>query len=1066
MAIRIRAYNFDAVALAGCVMIFVFVKNVLSLHPNMITIQQPMKKLFCFCILLCASLTIHAQLTEIYSSRDAAFAEGVALYQQGQFAASERTLQHYLHQRGDLLYREQASFYVLANAFELRHKNTDKALQQYLKAYTYTPYASEINFMLGTLQVEKEKYKQALKTYNAVKVNELFRLHEADYFFYKGYAHLQLQDIRSAATQFTKLRTLRSKYDLQARYYYAFCQYTLQDYGKALPEFLAIEHTAQYKNIVPYYIIQIYYAQGQYDEVYERAEYLLSNNPQNENNGELHRMMGEIYYQDGRYKKAIEHLNEYQKLFTEQKRQLVRNDVYLLGMSYYQIGDWQNAIKYLNMVKKEDDAISESTCYHTGNAYIKLGQYEQAKMAYAAAMRYKLTPQVREEAMYNYALASYQSSTALGESITAFTDFLNEYPNSKYQTQAYELLCDVFMSSKNYKAALEALDKIAQPTPKMLDTKQYLRYQMGTDAFVQGKYAPASNYFTAVIDNEPSSSTYKTESYFWLGECYYKQGNFAAAQGAYEQYLAQNNVRQSENYPLINYSLGYTHFAQKQYTAAQNYFQNFVRTLNAEHRTLDLQADALNRIGDCQFNARQFAEAERTYAKVIDLGGKGVDYAMFQRGYALGLLKRYSDKVDVLNTLVKQYPKSDYADDAIYEIARAQIQQNKEKDAIRTYDRLLTSYPNSTLARKAVLEKAMLYYNMKDYDKAIENYKVVVKKYPGSEEAYAALDGLETSYVETNRVSEYLAYTKSLGRINMTINSQEDSLTYIAAERQYMLENYPSAVAGLSKYISQYCDGGRYCTLAHYYIANSHYFLGHKQEAMEAYQALYAITGNPYMEEACMRVAEIAYDLQDYQTSLTYFENLQNIASTTDHLNTARLGVLRCSYFLNNHESTIRIANLIIEDPASSATVIMEAQYNLGKAYVALQQWNEAISALTPVAAEVRTANGAEAKYLIAEAYYNLQDIDKAEAEIMSFAGMNTQHQYWLAKSFILLADIYVARGDDFQAKQYLLSLQANYKAQDDIQDIITARLAAIAEREQPSQTTNEEDSNDNEENL
>ncbi len=1012
-----------------------------------------MKRLMLLCATFAISLAAAAQLSQIYATRDAAFAEGVELYQQGQYAASERLLLQYTAQKGSLTYQEQADFYLLANAFELRHKETQKQLQAYLKKYTYTPYASEVNFMLATLQVEREKYKQALKTYGKVKVNELFRPHEADYYFYKGYAHLQMQELKAASSQFLKLRSLQSKYDVQARYYYAICQYKMQDYGKSLPDFLAIEHTSQYKNIVPYYIIQIYYAQGQYDEVYERAEYLLSNNPKNENNGELHRMMGEIYYQDGRYTKAIEHLTEYQKAFTAQKRELVRNDIYLLGMSYYQTGDWQNAVKYLNMVKKENDALSESACYHTGNAYVQLKQYEQAKMAYAAAMRYNITPQVREEAMYNYALAAYQSSTALGESITAFTAFLEEYPTSKYQTQVYELLCDVFVTSKNYHAALEALDKIAKPTAKMLDTKQYLRYQIATDAFVQGKIPQAIEYFDAVIANSPKASEYKTEAYFWLGESYYKQGKYPQAQHAYEQCLAQSNVTKNENYSHINYSLGYTHFAQKQYSNAQKAFQAFINTPNATENQ-SLYADALNRIGDCQFYARNFAAAENTYRKVVNLGTTGVDYATFQQGYALGLLKKYTEKINVLNTLVKKYPKSNYADDAIYEIARAYIQQDKENNAIQTYDQLLATYPNSNLARKAALEKAMLYYNMKDYDKAIDSYKVVVKKYPGSEEAYQALDGLETAYVETDRVSDYLAYTKSLGRINMKIDNQEDSLTYVAAERQYMLENYQSAVAGFGKYISQYCEGGRYCTLARYYFANSHYFLGHKKEAMEAYQSLYAITGNPYMEEACMRVAEIAYDQKDYTIALTYFENLQAIASTTDNLNVARLGVLRCCYFLDKHESTVKVAKQIIEDPESSAAVVDEARYNLGKAYTALKQYQEAIQTLTPIATEVRTANGAEAKYLIAEAYFNLQDIDKAEAEIMSFASMNTQHQYWLAKSFILLADIYVARNDDFQAKQYLLSLQANYKVKDDIQEAIVQRLDAIAQREHSTDTT------------
>ncbi len=1025
-----------------------------------------MKRQLITFLILCCLQSGFAQYSAIYHNLDAAYAEGVAFYQQGQYAASLRVLQTYVRPASVQTYEEEALFYIAANVFELRHKDARQRLQAYLKEHPYTPYASEVHFMIGTLQIERGKYKQALKAYNKVRIKELFRPHEAEYFFHKGYAYLQQQDLQLAASQFAELKKRQSPYALQAQYYYAICQYKQQDYGKALPDFLAIEHTAQYKQIAPYYIIQIYYAQGQYDEVYERAEYLLKNNPKNENNGEVHRILGEIYYQEGKYEQAIEHLLAYEQLFSAQKRELVRNDLYLLGMSYYQMGDYANAITYLNKVEKANDVLTESTCFHMGNAQVQMKQYAAAKLSYAAAMRYNLTPQIREEAMYNYALTTYQSSTALGESVTAFTDFLSEYPQSAHTTAAYELLADVFMASKNYKAALEALDNIQQPTDKMLSTKQYLRYQMATDAFLQGKINQALPYFLAVIEHEKATSAYKTESYYWVGECYYKQGKYPEAQKAFEQYIAQANVKQSVNHELINYALGYTQFAQKHYPNAQQYFSLFVDAQNPQATSHpDLYADALNRLGDCAFNARLFAEAERIYAQVIALNHTGVDYATFQRGYALGLLKQYEEKITVLRTLIKHAPKSDYADDALYEIARAYIQQENESKAITTYDEFLKAYPHSALARKAALEKAMLYYNMHEYDKAIAGYKTVIKDYPGSEEAYAALDGLETTYVETNRVNDYLAYTKTLGRINMKIDSQEDSLTFVAAERQYMLENYTSAVAGLGKYISQYCDGGRYCAQARYYFANSHYILGNKQEALEAFQALYAITGNPYMEEACTRVAEIAYDLKDYPTALTYFENLQNIASSADNLNMARLGVLRCSYFLNNHESTIRIANNIIADPASSPSVIAEAQYNCAKAHIALQQFDGAISHLEAVAKETRTAQGAEAKYLLCEMYYNLKDIDKAEAEIMSFASMNTQHQYWLAKSFILLADIYLLRNDDFQAKQYLLSLQANYKVQDDIQDIIAQRLALIEEKEKTAENTNEEEQ-DNEEDF
>lgn len=76
----------------------------------------------------------------------------------------------------------------------------------------------------------------------------------------------------------------------------------------------------------------------------------------------------------------------------------------------------------------------------------------------------------------------------------------------------------------------------------------------------------------------------------------------------------------------------------------------------------------------------------------------------------------------------------------------------------------------------------------------------------------------------------------------------------------------------------------------------------------------------------------------------------------------------------------------------------------------------------------------------------------------MSFASMKTQHQYWLAKSMILLADINVQRGELFQAKQYLLSLQSNYKVQDDIQQLVADKLQVIEQMEQQTPIVEEEE--------
>ena len=62
----------------------------------------------------------------------------------------------------------------------------------------------------------------------------------------------------------------------------------------------------------------------------------------------------------------------------------------------------------------------------------------------------------------------------------------------------------------------------------------------------------------------------------------------------------------------------------------------------------------------------------------------------------------------------------------------------------------------------------------------------------------------------------------------------------------------------------------------------------------------------------------------------------------------------------------------------------------------------------------------------------------------MSYIEHGTPHKYWLARGFIPLADIYIRQGDDFQARQYLTSLQNNYIGDDDIAGMIENRLCKL----------------------
>jgi tetratricopeptide (TPR) repeat protein len=169
---------------------------------------------------------------------------------------------------------------------------------------------------------------------------------------------------------------------------------------------------------------------------------------------------------------------------------------------------------------------------------------------------------------------------------------------------------------------------------------------------------------------------------------------------------------------------------------------------------------------------------------------------------------------------------------------------------------------------------------------------------------------------------------------------------------------------------------------------------------------------------------------------------------------------LRCSQALGLHQNAIDIADQILSDTPVSDETKTEALYGRATALMALKQYAKAQPDLKILAAETRTAQGAQAKYLLAQSYFELHDLDAAEAQIMEFTQMNTQQQYWLARALVLLSDIYRERGELFQARQYLLVLQQNYTAKDDIQTLLADRFAQLDQLEQPveMEETDEED--------
>jgi TolA-binding protein len=191
-------------------------------------------------------------------------------------------------------------------------------------------------------------------------------------------------------------------------------------------------------------------------------------------------------------------------------------------------------------------------------------------------------------------------------------------------------------------------------------------------------------------------------------------------------------------------------------------------------------------------------------------------------------------------------------------------------------------------------------------------------------------------------------------------------------------------------------------------------------------------------------LAEIKYNEKKYEEALSYYSQLEPISSSRNTVVSARIGMLRCQYFLEKSKEAIATADELIQMNSLEPGIIQEARYYRAKSHLNENKPALAKADLVSLSSESQTLIGAESRFMLAELYFNQGSLGESEKIIQQFIQEGTPYSYWLARSFILLSDIHVKNKNYFQARQYLQSLKENYHADDEITATIESRLKAI----------------------
>ena len=924
--------------------------------------------------------------------------------------------------------------------YELRTENSMELMEDYLKQYPDSRHANRIEAMMASIYFEEGKYQEAIALYRSCNLDALADKERDEAALKLATSYLKVGNLEEAKVWFTLVKEVSRSHQADAVYNLGYIDYVEGRYDAALKAFTSLQTDDEYDALVPYYIGEIYLLRGEYQKADEVASDYLRHFAGHKDEAEMMRIQGEARYGMKDYLAAVSSLEGYVNAVASPQRKAL----YELGMGYYHTGAYLKATEMLGRTTLVQDALAQNANLHMGLAYLQLKERNQARMAFEQASIGNYDKAVKEQALYNYALCIHETSySPFAESVTVFERFLNEFPNSRYRERVNDYLVETYMNTRSYDAALKSIAKISKPGPRIMEAKQKILFRLGTQAFANARFAEALQYFNRSLEVGQYNPSVKADAYYWRGEANYRLGNYKNAGQDLRRYLDLANDKRSQEYALALYNLGYTDFKQKNYSSALNWFNRFVAGGANDNR--QVLADAYNRMGDCNFYARKFDDARRSYDKAEQIDPSLGDYSLFQEGFVKGLQRDYAGKIQTLNQLITNYPQSQYIDDALYEQGRAFVQLEDNANAIERFQLLVKNFPQSNMARRAANEVGLLYYQDDKYPEAIAAYKNVINNYPGSEEARLAQRDLKSIYIDLNKVDEYADFASTIpGGANFDVN-ERDSLTYVAAERVYMRGEMAEARNSFVKYLQTFPEGA-FSLNANYYIGLIDYNGRNYESATAHLNKVLEYPDNKYSEEAMMMSAEMAYLAKDYTKSLELYKLLKDRASTPERRQMAATGMLRSAAMSGNNEETILAATAVLADTKVDPELESEARHYRSKALVNVGQMQHAVEDWQVLAQDTRNVYGAEAKYRLAQYLFDAGKTSEAEKEVLNYLEVSTPHTYWLARGFVLLSDIYAKLDRKLEARQYLLSLKQNYQADDDIAGMIESRLENLKE--------------------
>jgi TolA-binding protein len=745
---------------------------------------------------------------------------------------------------------------------------------------------------------------------------------------------------------------------VDANYYYGFISFYDKNYNSSLEAFKVVENEPKYEKVVPYYMANIYIIQGHRDKAIEYAKKKVDNGGQyydmelrqlvghgyyenqefekalpyleqyvsqakKVSNEDLYEL-SYCYYQTKNWKKAIDGF----KQLGGKKDSLSQNAMYLLGDCYLKTGQKDNARNAFLFCSTNNGNVQQR----------EVSKYNYAKLSFELGYQ-----DIALTELQNF-VHQYPNSTYNAEARELLVNLLANTNNYK---DALALLDSVGHQTANTKnvsarillgratelindgmliAANDLLDKAMRQSDNEA-VLPYINFWKGEIAYRLNKIDDAIHYyFEYMKSGGTNGEVNSTDAKYNLGYCFLKKENYRQAQGFFEQIVKTPKInsesleqdayiRDADCYymnrdfktslamynKVLEFSWPASDYAtfQKGMIAGVNNGNEKITLLNSiprKYPSSSLIPDANMEIAITYLAEEQFREALPYLKNIISATGNDAlkPRAYLKAGIAYYNLNNNDQALAQYNTLVKQYPNSQEAQDALenakiiyveegkssdyvnfaktmgvdvtpnqedelaYQEAEVQFNNGGFADAAPKFEQYLTKFPDGKHSLEANYYKSEIYFNQKNWAKAVTGYEAVSDKAPNQ---FAQKSLTQSAQINFFNLKDYAAAEKYFAKLKDFASSQEGKLEAMRGllRCQYQLQQWNDAVDNAKDLLNQKGLGTDDKVMANLAIAKSFQINNQCETALQYFRTAASLSKAAYGAEARYEIASCLY---------------------------------------------------------------------------------------------------------------------------------------------------------------------------------------------------------------